>query len=142
MTTPDQQARQMRQETARGQDVNMVKKAINQDKIESFISRNLELRRVAHLESPPVSISSIAYISLVPINSEIVGVRKMGRVGPRSASDVEDPTNAADIVVAHDRHQFLLGVSSYPDPVNQWPFHCDVNIFHWLSSSKTIPLAY
>ena len=52
MTTPDQQARQMRQETARGQDVNMVKKAINQDKIESFISRNLELRRVAHLESP------------------------------------------------------------------------------------------
>jgi hypothetical protein len=78
----------MRKETARGRDVNVVQKAINQNKIESFIDRDLELRGVAYLKAPAVPTPSIAYISLVGVDSEIVGVREMRRVGPRAASDV------------------------------------------------------
>src|SRR5437762_8739200 len=103
MTTLDQQGGQVREETARGRDVNVVQQAINQNKIETFVDRDVELRGVGYLKTSAVPTPSIAYISLVPVDSEIVGMREVGRIGPRAASNIQNSTKAADIVVSHYR---------------------------------------
>src|SRR6202011_2813341 len=98
MTTLHQQSRQMRKETARRRDVDVVQQAIDQKKIESFVDRDVELRGVCYLKTSAVPTPSIAYISFVPIDSEIVGMReKWGALGPRAASNIQNSTKAADI---------------------------------------------
>jgi len=122
----------MRKETTRGRDVKVVEKAINQNKIESFVGRNLELRHMAYLEMPTVAVPSIAYISLVPVKPEIVGVREVRCVGPRATSDIEDAMNTANIIVGHDRNEFLVGLRSHSEPVDQRPLHRKVDPSHRL----------
>lgn len=48
---------------------NVVEKAINQNKIESFMGRDLELRGIAYLKAPAITPPSIAYISFVQVGS-------------------------------------------------------------------------
>jgi hypothetical protein len=66
----------------------VVEKAINQNKIESFMGKDLEIRGIAYLKAPAITASGIAYISLVQVDAQVVGVREIGRVGPWAASDV------------------------------------------------------
>ena len=97
MTTLHQQSRQMRKETARRRDVDVVQQAIDQNKIESFVDRDVELRGVCYLKTSAVPTPSIAYISFVPVDSYIVGMREVGCIGPWATSNIQHSTKAADV---------------------------------------------
>jgi hypothetical protein len=93
----------MRKETPRRRDVDVVQQAIDQNKIESFVDTDVELRGVCYLKTSAVPTPSISHISFIPVDSEIVGMREVGRIGPWAASNIQNSTKAADIVMSHYR---------------------------------------
>src|SRR4029077_13260601 len=99
---------QARQNVKRILVVKMVKKAIDQNKIEGLSSDAVQLTRVSHPKITAVLPPGVPDVVFIYINSEIIHVNEVLRICPRAASHVEHTACSTKVVSLQDRGELLL----------------------------------
>jgi len=76
--------------TSRRRRIQVMEQAVEEDEIEGLVSRHLETRYIAHLETLSVAAPRVADVTLVLVDAEVLHVDESQRVRPRAAADIED----------------------------------------------------
>ena len=100
--------RQARKDCIHGIIINVVKEAVQQNKIKSF-GGNVFVRGDVRNEKVPLEfLSGALNVAGIDVHTEIASVGEQSGVGPWAAADIEDPSNGAQIIFSQDGSEFCL----------------------------------
>ena len=103
----------MRQDAAGAGRIDVVEKAVHQNKVEALPDHGV-FCDVGHEKVAPPATAGIINVTRVQIYPQVLASFEMMAVGSGSAPDVEDAPRQRQVVVSEDRRELFLGKRGLP----------------------------
>src|SRR5262249_45029032 len=99
--------------------VDMMKKAVDKDEIERSCLWDFPVDHIGHNELSAESLWSKSNVDGIDIHTEIIGMRKQMRICAGAASDVQNATDASEVIMCGEWRQLPICEWRLPQPIDR-----------------------